>query len=123
MVTHSLPLTFLIYYKGENKMASIETVDFYKFTEKQTNISDVVGVGEKNERNDVMLIQTLFKLIGWGDVAAKMKFGLSVTDLPEPTGIYDFKTTQAIWGFQREWYIAYEMLTEKFIREATKTEC
>lgn len=83
-------------------MASIETVDFYRFKEVQTNVSDKVGVGEINERNDVLLIQTLFKIIGFSDIATKHKFGLAMKDLPEPTGRYDDKLTKAIWGFQHK---------------------
>lgn len=83
-------------------MASIETVDFKVLKMEQTNISDVIGPGQKNERNDVMLIQTLFKLIGFSDQRARLNFGLSIKDLPEPTGIFDAKTHQAIWHFQRK---------------------
>lgn len=83
-------------------MANIEIVDFKVTKMEQTNISDVVGVGQKNNRNDVMLIQTLFNLIGVSEVKARMNFGLSKSDLPEPTGIFDTKTHQAIWAFQRK---------------------
>ena len=83
-------------------MACIETVDFDRFKEVQTNVSEIVGEGQKNERNDVMLIQTLFKLVGFSDTASKNKFGLPMKDLPEPTGVYNEKTTRAIWGFQRK---------------------
>ena len=84
-------------------MASIETVDFGKWVSKheQTNISDVVGAGERNNRNDVMLVQTLFKLVGFSDFYSRKHFGLQMKDLPEPTGVCDAKTIRAIWGFQR----------------------
>jgi hypothetical protein len=84
-------------------MPSIETVDFHKFKDVQTNISDVVGECQRNERNDVLLIQTLFKLIGFNDIASKRRLGLSAKDLPELTGDYDEKMTRAIWAFQRKW--------------------
>ncbi len=83
-------------------MASIETVDFYRFKEVQTNVSHNVGIGEVNERNDVLLIQTLFKIVGFNDIAAKRKFGLAMKDLPDTTGAYDEKMTNAIWGFQHK---------------------
>lgn len=83
-------------------MASIETVDFYKFKETQVNISGTVGKCEINERNDVMLIQTLFKIIGWSETISNVKFGLEMKDLPEPNGVYDDRTNQAIWGFQKK---------------------
>ena len=84
-------------------MASIETVDFGSFGKAvQTNISYTVGPGEKNERNDVMLIQTLFQLIGMNDTFSQGLIGLETKDLPEPSGVYDTKTTRAIWGFQRQ---------------------
>lgn len=88
-------------YRGENNMACIEIVNFNVVKMEQTNISHVIGAGQKNERNDVMLIQTLFNLIGFSDVSAKLNFGLSKSDLPEPTGIFDGKTQQAIWEFQK----------------------
>ena len=83
-------------------MAKIETVDFYRWKEMQTNVSYKVGIGEQNERNDVLLIQTLFKLIGFSDIAAKKRFGVAMKDLPETNGIYDEKMTRAIWGFQQK---------------------
>lgn len=83
-------------------MAYIEYVNIKNFKSQQTNITDKVGRGERNERNDVMLIQTLFKIIGNRDASAIAKFGLSMQELPEPTGIFDVKTDQAIQAFQRK---------------------
>lgn len=82
-------------------MANIETVDFSVLKVEQTNISDVVGMGGKNEKNDVMLIQALIKLVGFSEFFSKKRFGLKMKDLPEVTGIFDIRTTQAILGFQR----------------------
>lgn len=83
-------------------MPSIEKVDYQKAIFEQTNISQIVGAGEKNEKNDVMLIQTLFRLVGFKDRASNMKFGFPKKYLPEPTGILDANTIHAIWGFQRK---------------------
>lgn len=82
-------------------MPSIEIVDFNDLKLEQTNISGIVGAGEQNEKNDVLLIQTLFKLVGFSDFFSKKRFGLSQKYLPELTGILDARTIQAIWGFQR----------------------
>jgi hypothetical protein len=69
---------------------------------EHVNISDVVGVGEANERNDVMLIQALFKLVGYSPYYAKLYFGMDKAELPEPTGDLDDKTVKAIWSFQKK---------------------
>ena len=84
-------------------MATREMVNFKQFNAplEQANLSDIVGVGQRNEKSDVMLVQALFKLVGFSEHFAKEKFGLGLTDLPEPTGDFDTKTIQAIWGFQR----------------------
>ncbi len=82
-------------------MAKIENATLGNVKTEHVNVSDVVGIGGINERNDVMLIQALFKLIGFNDIYAKRYFGLSANDIPEPTGILDVKTILAIWGFQR----------------------
>ena len=82
-------------------MASIETVDFSVLKVEQTNVSDIVGMGGKNEKNDVLLIQTLIKLAGFSEFFSKKRFGLKIKDLPEPTGVFDIRTSQAILGFQR----------------------
>lgn len=83
-------------------MASIEIVDFNKWKTEQTNISHRVGTGEINDKNDVLLIQTLIKLVGFSDHKAREKFGLAKKDLPEPTGAFDRQTMKAIWGYQRK---------------------
>jgi hypothetical protein len=75
---------------------------------EHANISDIVGIGGKNERNDVMVIQALFRLVGYIDRTAKEFFGLTVKDLPEPTGDFDEKTIRAIWAFQRK--MSYRLL-------------
>lgn len=82
-------------------MAKIEFTTLGNVKTQHANVSYVVGIGGINERNDVMLIQALFKLIGFQDIYAKRYFGLSANDIPEPTGILDVKTIMAIWGFQR----------------------
>jgi len=84
-------------------MATLELVNFKQLGPaiEQANISDIVGVGGSNEKSDVMLIQALFKLVGYSEFWARKYFGVGPTELPEPTGIFDAKTIQAIWGFQR----------------------
>jgi hypothetical protein len=89
-------------------MATIEIADINKMKLTHVNIADIVGVGEKNDRNDIMLIQSMFKLIGWSEFYAKRFFGLPINDLPEPTGNFDEKTIRAIWAFQRK--MAYRLL-------------
>ncbi len=83
-------------------MASIETVDFNIYKDVQANVSYIVGAGEKNERNDVLLIQSLFNLVGYSDYYARKNLGLPSKELPEPTGICDAKTIRAIWAFQQK---------------------
>lgn len=82
-------------------MAKIETADFGVLKDFHANVSEIVGIGEKNEKNDVMLIQALFKLVGFSDFFAKKFFRLTINDLPEPTGNFDEKTIKALWAFQR----------------------
>ena len=84
-------------------MATIETVNFGPFgTMVQANISTIVGEGQINDRNDVLLIQTLFRMIGDGEVFTRALFGLEPHELPEPNGVFEKKTIRAIWGFQRQ---------------------
>jgi hypothetical protein len=82
-------------------MAKIDTADFGSMKDPHANISEAVGIGEKNEKNDVMTIQALFKLVGYSDFNAKKYFNLKSNDLPEPTGGFDEKTIRAVWAFQR----------------------
>lgn len=82
-------------------MATIETANLAGMKTKHCNVSDLVGIGEKNEINDVMVVQALFKLIGRSDFLAKKYFRLAPTDLPEATGNFDKKTIKAIWAFQQ----------------------
>ncbi len=81
-------------------MATIEIADLAGIKANHCNVSDLVGIGEKNEINDVMVIQALFKLIGRSDHFANKYFKLRATDMPEATGNFDEKTRQAIWSFQ-----------------------
>lgn len=90
-------------------MAKIEIANILHSELEWANTSATVGVGEKNEMNDVMLIQALFKLVGYDDRAASIYFDLSLNDLPEPTGNFDKKTINAIWGFQRK--MKYRLLS------------
>lgn len=89
-------------------MAKIEIATLDDLKDRHANISDIVGVGEKNERNDVMLIQALFKLVGHNEREAKRFFGEAAKDLPEPTGDFDEKTIRAIWAFQKK--MSYRLL-------------
>src|SRR5215204_3312224 len=84
-------------------MATLELVNFKQLGSaiEQANISDIVGVGGSNEQSDVLLIQALFHLVGFSEFFARKFFGVGRTELPEPTGNFDAKTIQAIWGFQR----------------------
>jgi hypothetical protein len=81
-------------------MAKIDMANIPPMQVEHANISDAVGNGEKNEKNDVLLIQALFKLVGYNDRHARKFFGLAVKDLPEATGSFDEKTRRAIWAFQ-----------------------
>ena len=83
-------------------MAQIDKADLKVLKEHHANVSETIGVGEKNEKNDVLLIQVLFKLVGFSDHYAKKYFGLTVKDLPELNGKLDEKTIRAIWSFQRK---------------------
>ena len=83
-------------------MATLELVNFKQLSSpvEQANISDIVGVGGSNEKSDVMLIQALFHLVGFSESFARKFFGVGLSALPAPTGDFDAKTLQAIWGFQ-----------------------
>lgn len=84
-------------------MAKIDTANLEDLLPVQhCNISDAVGVGEKNEINDVMLIQALFKLVGSSDLRAREFFGLKKSQLPDAKGSFDEITTRTIWAFQRK---------------------
>ncbi len=84
-------------------MATIETVDFGSYGKVQyANLSTKVGQGLDNEKNDVLLIQTLFWLIGGaGKVFSKAFFGYDPIYLPPISGICDGDTVTTIWKFQR----------------------
>lgn len=82
-------------------MAQVDIANIAGSKLQHANITDIVGVGEKNELNDVMLIQALFKLVGYTPVNAKKFFGFDMKELPEPTGNFDIQTRRAIWSFQR----------------------
>jgi len=84
--------------KGEREMAHIDEANFGGHLRIHANVSDVVGVGGKNERNDVMLIQALFKLYSLTE-------GNIQNYLPKITGVLDHETIQAIWAFQRDFAV------------------
>src|SRR5262245_47147817 len=82
-------------------MATREMVNFKQWgPREQANVSGIVGVGGDNDKFDVMLIQALFRVVGFSNHSARQRFGVSLADMPEPTGNFDNKTIQAIWGFQ-----------------------
>lgn len=83
-------------------MAKIEIANLKGEKVKHANISNVVGPGGRNERNDVMLIQALFKVAtGYSPYITKELFGWERTRyLPEVTGDLDLTTIEAIWRFQ-----------------------
>jgi hypothetical protein len=90
--------------KETTAMATREMINFKQLGPspiEQANLSGIVGVGGLNDKHDVMLIQALFRLVGYSNHWARSNFGMSLTDLPEPAGQFDGKTIQAIWGFQR----------------------
>jgi hypothetical protein len=84
-------------------MAKIEIANLKGEKIKHANISDLVGLGKRNEKNDVMLIQALFKIAGGNSPhITKDLFGLeSYKDLPKVTGDLDPVTIKTIWQFQR----------------------
>lgn len=84
-------------------MAKIETANLQGEKIIHGNISDVVGMGGKNERNDVMLIQALFRVAGsHNNIITKELFGIEkFSDLPQITGSLDSDTIRTIWKFQR----------------------
>src|SRR5215204_5714041 len=84
-------------------MVTVETIDFGQFGQmKAANIAGVVGEGLNNDRSDVLLIQTLFKIIGGaGEIFSRALFGLEPSDMPALSGSCDKPTLRAIWGFQR----------------------
>ena len=81
-------------------MATIDMVTFDWGKQKQVNISYPVGLGERNDRNDVMLIQTLFALYTWQDHVVR-QMGLRDEDRPKINGRFDYKTQRIISAFQR----------------------
>lgn len=83
-------------------MATIEIADLGSMKMSHVNVTYPVGRGQRNERNDVLAIQALFKLVGYSDLHAGIYFGLSARDLPDVTGRIDEKTNRAILGLQRK---------------------
>lgn len=84
-------------------MAKIEIANLKGEKLKHANISDVVGIGGRNERNDVMLLQALFRIAGsFNDLIKKDLFGFEKDEvLPKVTGDLDPLTMETIWRFQR----------------------
>lgn len=84
-------------------MVSVETIDFGQFGQfKAANISGVVGEGLTNDRSDVLLIQTLFKIIGGeNEVFSRALIGMEPSELPALSGNCDRQTLKAIWSYQR----------------------
>lgn len=84
-------------------MAQIDKANFEQVGGKvfHANISGIVGVGGANDKNDVMLVQALFRMVGYSEYHARKNFRICPNDMPQPTGSLDTKTIQAIWGFQR----------------------
>lgn len=85
-------------------MATIENVKMGMNGEsivydQHANISEIVGVGQRNDKNDVMAVQALFKMISL-DGGYRKLLGLKPDDFPEPTGEFDKKTIQVIRTFQ-----------------------
>jgi hypothetical protein len=82
-------------------MAHIDEANLNGYIRKHANISGVVGIGGRNEKNDVMVIQALIRLCGITDSLAAMYFDVKSAQLPAINGIFDRKTSQSIWSFQR----------------------
>jgi hypothetical protein len=82
-------------------MAKIETVNVNNYIEKQVNLSDIVGLHQTNERNDVMAIQALFNLVGSTDHWSRKLIGVARAELPKISGIFCTDTWKAVSSFQR----------------------
>lgn len=90
-------------------MASVEVANLKTYTDifsrQHLNVSGVVGLSGKNERNDVMLIKALLFLNEQNKEVSDAKYWgssrIDLIDLPKINGILDIETMQAIWAFQR----------------------
>ncbi len=87
-------------------MATIETVTLgmnggSAVQTDHINISGIVGLGQRNDRNDVKAIQALFKMINT-DTPTRIRLGLQPNDFPEPTGEFNDKTILVIRVFQQK---------------------
>lgn len=65
------------------------------------NVHYRVGSSGENRPDDVMLVQALFRLIGYEPVIARRQLGVPVAQLPEITGNCDARTQSCIRAFQR----------------------
>ncbi len=65
------------------------------------NVHYRVGLGGENRSDDVMLVQTLFRLIAYSPQVASMQLGVSIAQVPEITGNCDERTKSCIRAFQR----------------------
>lgn len=65
------------------------------------NVHYRVGQGGENRPDDVMLVQTLFRLIAYNPRIASTQLGVSIAQVPEITGSCDARTLSCIRAFQR----------------------
>jgi hypothetical protein len=81
-------------------MAKLDKVEGYEGVENEVkfmNISNSVGHSGVNNRDDVMLVQALFKI---SEVALSPLLKIKKTRFPYPTGTFDSKTQDLITEFQ-----------------------
>lgn len=69
-------------------------------THDTVNVHYRVGLGGENRPDDVMLIQTLFRVIGHDPLIARRRLGVAVGHVPEITGNCDERTRNCIRTFQ-----------------------
>jgi len=83
-------------------MAKKDTITFNGVREECLNVDQPVGKKQRNLKEDVMLIQAMFKKLA--ELKSPAFLGLRSRDaVPEPTGNFDDgKTENAIWAYQRK---------------------
>jgi hypothetical protein len=83
-------------------MAKKDTITMGSLREPAANIHFSVGTGGDNGAADVMLIQTMFHYISHIKGSPMKNIGFPLNQIPEITGVCDFKTKQAIFRFQQK---------------------
>lgn len=80
-------------------MARIETAHIGNSYFKHVNVCFPVGIGCINLKDDVMLIQSLFRIINYNP-GYQQVFGLLSKNLPQPDGVFNERTLWTIQTFQ-----------------------